>query len=507
MTALTRRGVTVVVPVYDDLPGIERCLRSVLEVVDPGLDEVVVMNDCGPSADEVEALVTALLDGRAGARYERNERNLGFVGTCNRAAELDRSGRDLLLLNSDTVVETGFVDELAAVLEADPAHGIVCARSNNATIASIPYFRRHPKGERTVARAKAVHAAVAPQLPRYAVTPVAMGFCFLVRRELVDAHGLFDVAFAPGYGEENDFCLRMNEQGHLAVIANRVFVAHVGAQSFSGWRGRALRAVHERLLNRRHPYYPAAVATYLQHDLDPVDRFADVLLPDDAGVKVLVDSTLWGGDRRVRDRLLRAAQQLAAPDFSLTITAPFWQVGGLRRRFAGLQVRRRRHLDELFDVAVLRASTATGRALLQASRHAARWLGVIDAPAVGPAWRERMRAIPARAVAIQLSLHAAALATDPVLHDRVRAVLGREPDHLVDADEALALFAAARETAGRAIDVDALRRRHAHLASAGHAFGRDPLQRASLRVRVVRQLEWIAPAPLAFARRLRARLR
>ena len=257
------------------------CLHSLIATMNTERDSVLVVNDCGPDVEAIERAVLDVVGARPGFRYERNPRNLGFVGTCNRAAlELDESTNDILLLNSDTVTTPGWLDELSAVLHDDSRHGIVCARSTNATIASLPYRLRDPHQPRTLERTLSVATELTDRLPRYSYPPVAMGFCFLVRRELIERFGLFDEVFAPGYGEENDFCLRMANEGYRSVMAHRAVVGHEGARSFTSARRARLRAAHERILVSRHPRYSEQVREYLWCSIDPVDAFADVLTPD-----------------------------------------------------------------------------------------------------------------------------------------------------------------------------------------------------------------------------------
>lgn len=275
-----RRPVTVVVPIYGDERSLIACVRSLIATVDSARDSVLLVNDCGPDADAIEIALLDVVADRRGFRYERNAQNLGFVGTCNRAAlELDRSGNDIVLLNSDTVTTPGWLDELGSVLHDDARHGVVCARSTNATIASLPHRLKDPSASRTLERSVQVADALRDRLPRYSYPPVAMGFCFLVRRDLIDRFGLFDDVFAPGYGEENDFCLRMGTEGYLSVMAHRVLVVHEGARSFQDSRRARLRADHERILITRHPDYTDRMRDYLWRTIDPVDSFADVLAP------------------------------------------------------------------------------------------------------------------------------------------------------------------------------------------------------------------------------------
>jgi GT2 family glycosyltransferase len=286
------RSTLVVVPVYGDLESLLRCVDRLVEHLDTGRHRVLLVNDCGPDVDTIERALLERIDGRPGFRYERNDRNLGFVGTCNRAVlELDTGAgaeaEAVLLLNSDAVPTAGFLDAMLAVLDEERT-GVVTARSDNATIASIPYRLTNRGAARTEARTRTVWSEIAPLLPASQVLPVAMGFCFLTRRELIAEHGLFDEAFAPGYGEENDYCLRIAAAGWLAKIANHALVLHAGGKSFSGNRN-ALRAAHQRELERRYPFLPEAVAAYQRHGTTATERFADALVPAGPAARLAVD--------------------------------------------------------------------------------------------------------------------------------------------------------------------------------------------------------------------------
>lgn len=344
-----RNPVTVVVPVYGDLPSLLNCVESLKATVDQQIDSVLLVNDCGPEADAIELALLAAIEDQPAFRYERNPRNLGFVGNCNRAAlELDTTTNDILLLNSDTVTTTGFIDELSAVLHSAPEHGIVCARSNNATIASLPYRLRDPRSERSVERTVAVHEALRDALPRFSVAPVAMGFCFLVRRELITSYGLFDEIFAPGYGEENDFCLRMRAHGFLSLIAHRALVLHVGGLSFQSTRRTQLRTAHERILTARHPGYTESVQRYLKRDADPVDVFADCLVPSDSIVRLLIDCA--GEPTPAELALLHEASRAVGASFLVSVSVPAANQRVVAAQFPHLDVISHRHLDRVWDV-------------------------------------------------------------------------------------------------------------------------------------------------------------
>ena len=70
-------------------------------------------------------------------RLIRNPRNLGFAASVNiglRAA----AGHDVVLLNSDTMVPPGWLDELCAVAYGAPDIGTVTPLSNDGSILSYP---------------------------------------------------------------------------------------------------------------------------------------------------------------------------------------------------------------------------------------------------------------------------------------------------------------------------------------------------------------------------------
>ena len=61
-----------------------------------------------------------------------------------------------------------------------------------------------------------------------------IGFCLLIRREVIDAIGLLDERFGIGCFEDDDYCLRAIKAGWRAVIAQDAFVHHFGGRTFVG---------------------------------------------------------------------------------------------------------------------------------------------------------------------------------------------------------------------------------------------------------------------------------
>jgi glycosyltransferase involved in cell wall biosynthesis len=107
--------------------------------------------------------------------------------------------------------------------------------------------------------------------------PTSVGFCMYIRRACLEETGLLrEDAFAQGYGEENDFCLRARHLGWRHMAATGIFVSHIGGQSFRTARAHLLRR-NQGILERLHPGYHALIAAHIEADpLAPARRRLDL---------------------------------------------------------------------------------------------------------------------------------------------------------------------------------------------------------------------------------------
>jgi GT2 family glycosyltransferase len=302
--------VTIVVPVYGNPSVLQACLASCRAHVDHR-HSILVIDDAGPDGDEVERVARAELSAHPGFRFERQPNNLGFVGTCNRAAQdSDATGSDLLLLNSDTVVTAGFLEEMQAVLAACDRHGACCPRSDHAAILSVPGPDAHARW-----------LALRDRQPRWSVLPTGVGFCMLIRRSVIRSHGLFDTVYGRGYSEENDFCSRINRAGYSTVAANRAFVFHAEHGSFKSEDKTTQEARNAPELERRYPEYWPAVRDYLRWHHGAAEHFAEHLGVSAARPSVALDVTgAKPVDAHARE-MLQALPPLLAPWADVTVVA------------------------------------------------------------------------------------------------------------------------------------------------------------------------------------------
>jgi GT2 family glycosyltransferase len=260
------KPVTVIVPVYADWPSLADCINSLKEYVDTR-HTILLVNDCGPEADALEKNIKEVIKNDRRFRYYRNPKNLGFVKTCNQSVKvLDKTKNDILLLNSDTKATEGFLEEMLEVMYSESKIGAVSPRTNNATIFTIPISAMANRGLEPQ-KSYEVFRKTSPKLPRYNEVPTAHGFCMLIKRIVIAKYGLFDEIFGKGYGEENDFSMRIKKHGYINVVANRAYVFHMEARSFTMERKSLLIKTNRAIIDERYPSYKNEVNNYIRSEL------------------------------------------------------------------------------------------------------------------------------------------------------------------------------------------------------------------------------------------------
>ena len=265
------KAITVVIPIYNAAEHLRKCLESLAAYLHPH-HVVLLVDDCSTDP-QIAVLAETFVKNRPGAVYITNPKNLGFVGSCNRAVlELDTSGNDVLLLNSDTEITFGAIEELQAVMNLHDRYFAVCPRSNRATIYSYP--RSSPQD---AADSHALWLEDHRLLPRWQLMPTPVGFCVLLRRSVINLIGLFDPIYGRGYNEENDLACRANRLGYSSIAANHCFVFHHEGKSFGAERS-ILEEQNRKILLDRYPEYGRTNTFWVDHQTHPVERFSDLKL-------------------------------------------------------------------------------------------------------------------------------------------------------------------------------------------------------------------------------------
>jgi len=244
--------VDIIIPVYGAPDDLSRCLASVVAHTDLAKHRVVLVID-GPQDFPIASGGMTLL---------QNEQRVGFAASVNRGMAFSKN--DVVLLNSDTIVTSRWLEKLIEAAYSSEKIGTVTPLSNDATLCSVPRSFESNIVLDVDAFAAHVERVSAREYPRL---PTGVGFCMFIRRALIDEIGLFDAeSFAAGYGEENDFCMRALARGWENIADDATFVYHAGHRSFGASRERLMRRAR-RALARTHPRYMEMIADFMRRDL------------------------------------------------------------------------------------------------------------------------------------------------------------------------------------------------------------------------------------------------
>jgi GT2 family glycosyltransferase/glycosyltransferase involved in cell wall biosynthesis/SAM-dependent methyltransferase len=264
---LKRNLVTVAIPIFNAYDDVVRCVESVIRHGKHSY-QLLLLDDC--STDErLWPMLLAWASLYPQIRIMRNETNLGFTGTVNKACKLVPG--DVILLNSDTLVTPDWIEKLSACASSRSNVATVTAVSNAAGAFSIPVNNQDNPIPEHLSLDEV--AAIVEQHSRriWLEVPTGNGFCMYVTRKVLNAIGGFDETnFPRGYGEENDFCMRARSSGFVNLIDDSTFIYHKGTASFRGDKARLLED-HLARLNQLHPTYKHLVTEWLAND--PLDVF------------------------------------------------------------------------------------------------------------------------------------------------------------------------------------------------------------------------------------------
>ena len=214
---------SLVVPVYGQPLLTFTCLDSIADTCAAHDIEVIVIDDCSPTPAQTELAKVE------GVQFVRNEKNLGFLRSCNRAVELAR-GEYVVILNNDIILTTGWLQAMRDVFDRKKNVGMVGAKL------IYPDGVLQEAGGVVWRDGSAWNLgrnddASKPEYNYLREVDYCSGACLMLQREFWISLGGFDERYAPAYYEDTDLAFRVREAGKRVIYQPRAVVVHFEGRS------------------------------------------------------------------------------------------------------------------------------------------------------------------------------------------------------------------------------------------------------------------------------------
>ncbi|HDM32261.1 MAG TPA: glycosyltransferase, partial [Deltaproteobacteria bacterium] len=219
---------SIIMLTFNQLDYTRKCLQSIEKYTRSRYELILVDNG---STDGTVKFLKDYAKKHANVELILNKENLGFAKGNNQGIEKAR-GDYILLLNNDVVVTEGWLERMVDYMESNPDVGMVGPLSNN--VSGPQKVGGAPSGSnlddihafaRRIARENADKAEDVMRL---------VGFCLLIRKDVIDLIGPLDENYGSGNFEDDDLCLRSLIAGFRHVILKDVFIHHYGSKTFEG---------------------------------------------------------------------------------------------------------------------------------------------------------------------------------------------------------------------------------------------------------------------------------
>ncbi|CAN5210310.1 hypothetical protein BH09PSE1_BH09PSE1_07460 [soil metagenome] len=250
LAAVTLEGqptASVIIPVYNNLLYTLTCIVSVLESAPRVSFEILVADD--RSSDRTPEAI-AEIGGLV--KHVRHKENLGFLGNCNAAAH-KAAGDFIILLNNDTIVLPGWLENLIKPMMADTEIGFIGSKllNGDGTLQEAGGIFWDDGSAWNYGRDQdSLLPAFNYQKDVDYISGASIGLPMPLWRKL----GGFDPIFAPAYCEDSDLAFRVRQAGFRTVYQPHSALVHHEGRSHGRDTASGIKAYQvinqEKLLKR-----------------------------------------------------------------------------------------------------------------------------------------------------------------------------------------------------------------------------------------------------------------
>jgi GT2 family glycosyltransferase len=261
--------VSVVIVTYNSRRHIDACLESAVETLPPLDYEIVVVDNASPDGTGL-----AVRQRWTAVRVIDAAGNLGFARATNIGIR-QSSGTFVLVLNPDTALRHGAVQQLLGVLESTPDVAVAGPRlvdgygraelSFGSMIGPFSELRQKLLVRGNDRGAPIISGYVQRLTRKSRIVDWVSGACLIVRRFDAEAVGLFDERYFM-YAEDVDFCAAIRARGRKVLFVADAEVSHLRGQSVASLP-RATEVAYRRsqlaFYAKHHPRWLTILRAYL----------------------------------------------------------------------------------------------------------------------------------------------------------------------------------------------------------------------------------------------------
>jgi len=213
---------SIVILTYNQLHHTLLCIDSIRKYTDKGTYEIITVDNHSTDG------TAEWLKNQEDIRTIFNSKNVGFPKGCNQGMDIAQ-GDNILLLNNDVIVTPNWLSNLETCLYSSQDIGAVGVVTNSCSnFQTIPVHYKSTEEMLTFAEKHNVS-----NKGQWEERLRLIGFCMLIKKEVVDKIGLLDERFSPGNFEDDDYSFRIRKAGYRLILCKDTFIHHFGSASFS----------------------------------------------------------------------------------------------------------------------------------------------------------------------------------------------------------------------------------------------------------------------------------